>query len=90
MAATTNYAINVSDASGTGSGPYTCTIFKSPSQVAATPTVPTVTTGPLGSSGTAAATTTNGAGSAVGFLNLGEAIERAKLYILDDKAINNT
>jgi hypothetical protein len=78
MAAQTLYSLNVSDASGTGVGPFNVTVLLKPTTAAATPATPSVTTGPLGSSGTVAA------GS---FANIGDALQKAVVVVLDDHAI---
>lgn len=90
MAATTAYGFNIVDESGTGAGPYHVDVFKNPAQVVATPTAPSVTTGPLGSSGTVSVKNTSGAGTQVGFSNLLNAISRAMIYVANDKVLNNT
>lgn len=80
------YSINVDLTAGV----YTATVLRAPTTNAATPTAPGNTTGPLGSSGSAAATYINGAGSAVGFTNLGDALQKAVQYAQDDLSLNGT
>lgn len=89
MAATTEYAINLNfDNSLAAEKKWVAVVFFQPSQVAATPTAPTITTGPLGSSGTASATYSHGDGTATGFADPLEALQRAILYIENDRALN--
>jgi hypothetical protein len=91
MANVNKYCINLGyDSAQIPEKQWTATIFYTPSTVASGPQVPGVQTGPLGATGTAAATYTHGDGTtALGYDNPGDALERAKLYISTDHSLGN-
>jgi hypothetical protein len=89
MAAVNQYSINLSfDSALVPEKQWTATVMYKPT-AASTPTVPSVTTGPLGSSGTAAATYTHGDGTATGFADPLEAIQKALILIENDRSVGN-
>ena len=62
-------------------------ILYKPTTSAATPTVPTVTAGPLGATGTATAQYSHGDGMVTGFASPLDAIQRALILIENDRSV---
>lgn len=90
MAFTTVYAFNIQkDASLVAEKQWKVTVLRLPSSSASGPTAPgTVTTGPLGSTGSAAATYNHGDGTAAGYASPLDAVTQALAYLEDDRALN--
>ena len=68
---------------------WSAVVMYKPGTVCATPTAPSVTTGPLGSSGQATATHVSGAGTQVGWPSVAAAIQAAVQLAANDKATGN-
>lgn len=64
------------------------TVMRAPSTPPSGPTAPSITTGPLGSSGQADAVYTHGDGTTTGFASPLDAVQRALLYLENDRALN--
>lgn len=100
MAFTTSYVLNVKkDASLAAEKQWMVDVSYAPtaasvasSLLSTTPTVPGITTGPLGATGSVSAGYQHGdtTGTATGFASPLDAVQRALLVLENDRALNNT
>jgi hypothetical protein len=90
MAFSSQYTFNIQkDGSLVAEKQWKVTVMKAPSTVPATPTAPSNTTGPLGSSGQADATYTHGDGTSTGFSSPLDAVQKALILVEADLSLGN-
>jgi len=89
MSFTVEYSINLKkDASLAAEKQWVADVYFQPSTAASGPTAPSNTTGPLGSGGSASATYNHGDGTAAGFADPLEALQKAVLFVENDRSLN--
>jgi len=85
----TKYSFNIKqDTSLAAEKQWVVDVLRLPSTVAATPTAPSNTKGPMGSSGSASAMYTHGDGTSTGYASMLDAIQRALLFAKNDLSLN--